>query len=85
MLDTRSVARVKRIRAVFRLPDRAPAVPALQFTVKRKDGRSVRVETQTVPFSYDGQLFAYAFVRELPADASVARRRPRDTAKATSR
>ena len=57
----------------------------LRFTVKRKDGRSVRVETQTVPFSYDGQLFAYAFVRELPVTASIARRRPRATAKTTTR
>jgi PAS domain S-box-containing protein len=43
----------------------------LQFTAKRKDGRSVRVETQTVPFAYDGQLFAYAFVRPLTARAKA--------------
>ena len=37
----------------------------LRYTVKRKDGRKIRVESQTVPFAYDGQLFAYAFVREV--------------------
>jgi len=41
----------------------------LRFTVKRKDGRTLRVATQTVPITYDGQLFAYAFVRQLPETA----------------
>ncbi len=43
----------------------------LRFTAKRKNGRSVRVETQTVPFSYDGQLFAYTFVRPVTARAKA--------------
>jgi PAS domain-containing protein len=43
----------------------------LRFTAKRKDGRSVRVETQTVPFAYDGQLFAYTFVSEVRARAKA--------------
>lgn len=36
----------------------------LAYTVRRKDGRTIRVETITVPLSLDGQLFAYTFVRE---------------------
>jgi len=41
----------------------------LRFTVKRKDGRKIRVESQTVPLSYDGQLFAYTFIREVADSA----------------
>src|ERR1051325_1988329 len=35
----------------------------LRYTVRRKDGHTIKVESSTVPFSYDGQLFAYAFIR----------------------
>ena len=38
----------------------------LRYTVKRKDGRKIKVESQTVPLAYDGQLFAYTFIRQVP-------------------
>ena len=37
----------------------------LRYTVRRKNGRRIRVETDTVPYAHDGQLFAYTFVREV--------------------
>ncbi|HEY6957661.1 MAG TPA: hypothetical protein VI814_02435 [Candidatus Limnocylindria bacterium] len=37
---------------------------ALRYTIRRKDGHKRVVETITVPYAYDGQLFAYTFVRE---------------------
>ena len=41
----------------------------LRYTVRRKDGRKITVESQTVPLALDGQLFAYAFIHEVPATA----------------
>ena len=38
----------------------------LRYTVRRKNGRRIRVETDTVPYAHDGQLFVYTFVREVP-------------------
>ena len=46
---------------------------SLRYTVRRKDGRKIRVESSTVPFALDGQLFAYAFVRELPMRSANVR------------
>ncbi len=42
----------------------------LRYDVKRKDGRRIRIEADTVPYAHDGQLFAYAFVREVPASTT---------------
>jgi len=48
----------------------------LRYTVRRKDGRRIRVEADTVPYAHDDQLFAYTFVREItePAPARGGRR-----------
>jgi hypothetical protein len=42
----------------------------LRYTVKRKDGRKIKVVARTVPLAYDGQLFAYTFIQEVPATKS---------------
>ena len=47
----------------------------LRYEVRRKDGRRIRCEADTVPFALDGQLFAYTFVREVPATATARARR----------
>ena len=47
----------------------------LRFTARHRDGRRIRCEADTVPFSYDGQVFAYTFVR-LARPTAPRKRRP---------
>ena len=39
----------------------------LRFAVRRPDGEVVRCETDMIPLAHAGQMFAYHFVRMLPA------------------
>ena len=41
-----------------------------QFAVRTKTGTEIACEVDTVPYSFDGQLFAYAFVRQIAKGAS---------------
>jgi hypothetical protein len=53
------------------------------FTAKGPDGKARRFETDMVPFTHAGQMFAYQFVRQAkparkkPAASPPAKRRPR--------
>jgi hypothetical protein len=44
-----------------------------QFAVRTKTGTEIECEVDTVPYSFEGQVFAYAFVR--PIGAGISKRR----------
>ena len=43
-----------------------------RFAVRKKNGGTITCEVDTVPYALDGQIFAYAFVRQIGEGASRA-------------